>query len=69
MGDLIERKGIASGRVMKEDDTIVNIAEKIESLEAKVTSGITLSGSIPEFGWVDGDAEPTPTEVFLWREG
>ena len=28
MGDLIERKGIASGRVMKEDDTIVNIAEK-----------------------------------------
>ena len=29
---------------MKEDDTIVNIAEKIESLEAKVTSGITLSG-------------------------
>ena len=28
----------------------------------KVDGVVTLSGSIPEFGWVDGDAEPTPTE-------
>ena len=71
MGDLIERKGTASGRAMKEDDTIVNVAELIEALktateavQAKLNAGITttLTGSIPEFGWVDGDAEPTPTE-------
>lgn len=30
--------------------------------EADNPGVVTLSGSIPEFGWVDGDAEPTPTE-------
>ena len=57
MGDLIERKGIASGRVMKEDDTIVNIAELVEALktatqavQTKLNAGITttLYGSTVE---------------------
>lgn len=32
------------------------------NLQVKGDVTATLSGSIPEFGWVDGDAEPTPTE-------
>ena len=60
MGDLIERKGIASGRVMKEDDNVINVAELIEALktateavQTKLNAGIdtTLSGSYP-FGAV-----------------
>ncbi len=26
------------------------------------TADVKLIGSIPEYGWVDGDTEPTPTE-------
>ncbi len=62
----IENMSPKSGRALKEDNTVVNEAEMLEAIYNALVinkdAGITLSGSIPEFGWVDGDAEPTPTE-------
>ena len=55
----IDSMSAGSGRRLKENDQVVNIADLIEQI---ANSGVTLTGSIPEFGWVDGDAEPTPTE-------
>jgi hypothetical protein len=48
--EAIEHKGFATQNILTQ------ILEKI-------TNGIPLSGSsIPEYGWVDGDTEPTPTQ-------
>lgn len=48
----------ANGKVQTVYKKIVDLGG---GLYADATAA-TLSGSIPEFGWVDGDAEPTPTE-------
>ena len=55
----IDRYAVGSGRKLKEDSTVVNTADLIESI---ANTGVKLTGSIPEYGWVDGEAEPTPTE-------
>lgn len=36
MGNEIERRGISSGRMMKEDDDVINVAEIIEALAGKI---------------------------------
>ena len=42
-------------------DTILN-----NCFDGTDTLGMKLSGRIPEYAWLDGAAEPTPTEAFAW---
>jgi hypothetical protein len=46
--------------------TASNVA--IDQSEDGVTNKVvaTLSGSIPEYGWLTGATAPTPTEDFAW---
>ena len=52
-----------TGRKLKEDGTTANIADLIEAI---AETGVKLTGSIVEYAWLDGAAEPTPTEAFAW---
>lgn len=53
----------SSGRKIKEDGSVVNIADLIEKL---ANNGIEVTGSIAEYGWAHNQPEPTPAESFAF---
>lgn len=60
-GDLVP--GVSAMSIRDVMNQIAMLNAKIDRITSGDTPAVTtLSGSIPEFGWVDGDAEPTPTE-------
>ena len=50
------------------DPTANTLLARLKSIEDKLdgTLSTEVTGSIPEYSWLDGAAEPTPTEDFAW---